>query len=249
MRIKVRPIVVLFMGRRGKRVFEKDIDSDWTTVSPPNKMAKNINSAKADEILAKLSAMEVRFIDLQKEVAEITKSMKELDILKKEVAEIKESSLGFQRLEIENKKRSVLIRGVEFGTGEKYESRVQTKEGLAKLFNKLGMKPYLVDYQRMGGRRGDEEGSKIAIRVQFMDVDQKLELFDKMRVVGGEMRNISILTDYPSFQIPEFKRLSEVGYKIRTETPGTRTRVVPRGLGLILQRRANNTERWTQVSN
>jgi hypothetical protein len=81
-----------------------------------------------------------------------------------------------------------------------------------------------------------------------MDVDQKMELFDRMREKGRELQDITILTDFPSFQMTEFKTLSGLGYKIRTEKPGTKTRIVPKGLGLILQTRASTAERWTHVS-
>ena len=234
------------MGRRSKRGLEIEPDSE--KVSPPSKMSKSINSAKADEILTKLVSIESRFVSLEKEVAEISKFLKEMDALKKEVETMREACSGFQRSEIESKKRSVLIRGIRFKSDEKFENRAQTKSALAELFNRIGVKPYLVDYMRLGQRRGDEDGSKVAIRAIFNDLDQKLLLFEQLKLKGKEFHDISILTDYPSFQLPEFKKLSEMGFKIRKETPGTRTRVVPRGLGLALQQRATAADRWATVS-
>ena len=219
--------------------------------SPPNKqfkMAKGIGAAKADEILNKLTALEIKFEAIEKEVLDIKKFMNEFGAVKQEVEMMRTTCEGFQRLEIESKKRSVLIRGLALNTRQKYETRGETKAALAALFAKLEIKPYLVDYHRLGSRRGDEDGSGIAIRVQFMDLDQKLQLFDVLKTKGKDVKEISILTDYPSFQIEEFKKLSGLGYKIRTEKPGTRTRVVPKGLGLLLQQRANATDRWTVVS-
>jgi|FrelakmetLWP11LW_1041352.scaffolds.fasta_scaffold18722_1 hypothetical protein len=234
------------MGRKNKRSFEPETDCE--KVSPPSKMAKNITASVASEILAKLSSIEARFGKLELEVAEISKVVREFEALKTEVTVLKKTCEGFQRLELEMKTRSVLIRGLKFTTTEKYETRQQTKAALAAFFEKIGTRPHLVDYQRLGGLRANEDGSKVAIRVQFSDVDQKLGLFQKMKEQGRTMQDVSILTDYPSFQLPDFKRLSEAGYRIRTETPGTRTRVVSKGLELILQRRASPADRWTPVS-
>jgi len=111
------------------------------------------------------------------------------------------------------------------------------------------MVPHLVDYQRLGGLKLNEDGSKISIRVQFVDVDQKFDLFDKLKAKGRELQDVSVLTDYPSFQLKQFKQLSEAAYKIRKENPGSKTRIIPKGLGLVLQKRAagfNTT--WTPVS-
>ena len=234
------------MGRKGKRQLETEFDSEKT--SPPNKMAKAISASKADEILSKLNSIETRFADLEKEVAAISNFVKELDAVKKEVEILKESVLGFQRVEIESKKRSVLVKGLMFNTREKFESREETKKSLAELFDKLEMKPYLLDYQRLGGRKGEEDGSRVPVRIQFADVDQKLNLFSRLKIKGRELKEISVLTDYPSFQLQEFKKLNEAGYKIRSEKPGTRTRVVPRGNGLILQTRTLAADRWVMVT-
>ncbi len=110
------------------------------------------------------------------------------------------------------------------------------------------MTPHLVDYQRLGGLKAGEDGSKVAIRVQFVTVDQKFDLFDALKVKGREMNDISILTDYPSFQLQEFKKLSGVAFNLRKDHPGTKTRIVPKGLGLILQKRTSAQDRWTAVS-
>jgi hypothetical protein len=119
---------------------------------------------------------------------------------------------------------------------------------LAEFFGKVGMRPHLVDYQRLGGLRPNENGSKVSIRVQFVDVDQKFDLFDKLKEKGRELENVSVLTDYPSFQLKQFKKLSDAAYKIRQENPGTKTRIVPKGLALQLQRRPNKDAKWMSVS-
>ena len=224
-------------------------------ISPPAKMAARNVEAKLDEVLAKLDSMEsrftnleTRFTNLEKEVAGINRALAELEAVKEEVETMRETCHGFQRLEIETKKRSVLLRGLKFKTQGKFETRMQTKEVLAGFFERLEMVPHLVDYQRLGGLRENEDGSKVSVRVQFADVDQKFQLFDKIKLKGNEMKDVSILTDYPVFQLQEFKNLSGLAYNLRKDNPGTKTRVVPKGLGLILQKKVNGSDQWTKVS-
>lgn len=232
------------MVRNKKRGYEAGSEK----VSPPSKMSKGINATKADEILSKLISMETRFAAIEKDLTEVRQLLEEIQQLKKEVQVLKETCNGFQKMEIEAKKRSVLIRGLRFKSSGKYESRLQTKSALGEFFDKMEFLPHLMDYQRLGGRREGEDGAKIAVRIEFADVDMKFKLFDKLKEWSKDIREITVLTDYPSFQLPEFKRLSEQGFKIRKEAPGTKTRVVPRGNELILQKRTNAEERWTSVT-
>ena len=229
------------MGAKRNR---RSLDTDNEKVSPPSKMSKS----KSDEILAKLDLLEVRFLAVEKEVAELTRVVKEMESVKEEVESLKATCSGLQRLELEFKRRSVLVKGLPFKAKGKYETRVETREALADFFTRLEMTPTLVDYQRLGGYKDGEDGSKISVRLQFVDLDQKFELFDKLKLKGRELQDISILTDYPSFQLPEFKKLSGEAYNLRQANPGTKTRIVPKGLGLALQRRANTTDKWTSVS-
>jgi hypothetical protein len=232
------------MGGRRKR----SIGVDAEKVSPPSKMRNSSESSKSDEILAKLDLLETRFKAIEKEVADLSKALREVQMIKAEVESFKEVSVGFKKLELESKRRSVLIKGLPFKTKEKFETRVQTKAALADFFKKLDMTPTLVDYHRLGGLKEGETGSLVSVRVQFVDLDQKFELFDKLKLKGRELHDVSILTDYPSFQIAEFKALSGQAYNLRQSNPGTRTRIVPKGLGLVLQKRANGSDRWTTVS-
>lgn len=240
------------MPRKSKRSLERDSEG----ISPPGKMAKSREAfetqvlARLDSIDARFGAIDVRFANLEAEVAKISQALADIEALRDEVkaetASMRANCESFQRMELEAKKRSVLVRGLKFGSSEKYETRAQTKAALAEFFDRLEIHPHLVDYQRLGYLKPGEDGSKISIRVQFADVDQRLDLFDKLKVKGHELSHVSILTDYPQFQIQEFKALSNAGYKIRTEAPGTKTRIVPRGLGLILQKKVN--DKWTAVS-
>jgi hypothetical protein len=195
--------------------------------------------------MERLNAFELRFNKIDSELARITKVVTELEAMK---AEVRESCDGYRRLEIEGKKRSVLVKGLPFKSSGQYETRRETKEALKGFFDRLGMGAHLVDYQRLGGLKEGENGSKIPIRVQFADVDLRFDMFDKLKAKGQEMKDVSVLTDYPEFQIPEFKRLSNLAYRIRKDQVGTRTRIVPRGLKLLLQTRANVDDKWKTVS-
>ena len=235
------------MGRKSKRSIEESGRAEG--ISPPSKMApRNRSDSKSDKIISKLDAMGARLSNLEKEVAEISKALREMEAIRAEVNSMKDSVEGFQRLEIDSKKRSVLIRGLPFKTTEKFETRQQTKLVLADLFKRLDMTPHLVDYQRLGGLKAGEDGTKVSVRVQFVTVDQKFDLFDALKAKGRAMDDISILTDYPVFQLQEFKKLSGQAFNLRKDNPGTKTRIVPKGLGLVLQRRANAHDKWTPVS-
>jgi hypothetical protein len=174
--------------------------------------------------------------------------VQEIEAVRNEVTALRDTCDSFQRLELESKKRSVLIKGLKFQTKGKFESRNETKEALKTFFDRVGVTPHLVDYQRLGSLKEGEDGSKVSIRIQFSDVDQRFGLFEKLKEKGHDLNDISILTDYPSFQMPEFKRLSDIAYKIRKESQGTKTRIIPKGLGLILQKRPVGADRWMAVS-
>lgn len=93
------------MGRK-----KRSIESDSERLSPPSKMNKNDSQA----ILAKLDSLESRFSKIEQEVLEIKQIVKTIEGIRAEVEALKESRECFQRLEIESKKRCVLIRGLKF---------------------------------------------------------------------------------------------------------------------------------------
>jgi len=230
------------MGRK-----KRSIESDSERLSPPSKMNKNDSQA----ILAKLDSLESRFSKIEQEVLEIKQIVKTIEGIRAEVEALKESRECFQRLEIEAKKRCVLIRGLKFKSAGKFETRAETREALAGFFALVGVDPpHLVDYQRLGALKAGEDGSKVSIRVEFSDVDQRINLFEKLKLKGHELKEYSILTDYPKFQLEEFKRLSGEAFEIRKARKGVKTRIVPKGLGLVLQtRNSDSTDaRWKAVS-
>ena len=226
---------------RKKRSFEVDTEK----FSPPSKMNRDDTQA----LMAKLDSLEARFAKVEQELADLNRVVSKFEGIRTEIDSLKESQGCFQRLEIESKKRCVLIRGLEFQTDQKYETRAQTREALATFFDQVGMEgPHLVDYQRLGALKAGEDGSGISIRVEFSDVDQRITLFDKLKLKGKELSKYSILTDYPKFQLQEFKRLSGKAYEIRKSTTGVKTRIVPKGLGLVLQRKDSPEGKWMAVS-
>jgi hypothetical protein len=247
------------MGKNNKRPLDRDSEK----TSPPCKMPGSAKSAES-EILSKLSSFEskvdsrfesfsARFTSLEKEVTDIARALREIEAvrvevgnLRSEVEGLKVAVQGYQRLEIETKRRSVLVKGLKFESeGRKFETRAQTLKALEKFFTRLNMSPHLVDYYRLGGLREGEDGAKVCVRVQFDDVDQKMAMFEKLKSNGQSFSDVSILTDYPSFQQQDFKILSGKAFELRKATPGIKTRIVPKGLGLVLQTRPNANAQWT----
>ena len=90
-------------------------------------------------------------------------------------------------------------------------------------------------------------GAKVPIRVIFADVDQKYELYDALRTHGKSVnvKNVQVLNDYPKFQVTEVKKLNQKGYELRQKSPGLSTRIVPKGLSVVLQSRQSKDEKWT----
>jgi len=239
------------MGRK-----KRSIEQDFEKFSPPNKMTRNESQAaimaKLDSLDTKIGSLESRFAKVEQEVAELTRIIGSFESIREEINSLKESQESFQRLEIESKKRCVLIKGLKFRSKGKFETRAETREALASFFGLVGLvgdeRPHLVDYQRLGGLRDGEDGAKVAIRVEFSDVDQRIGLFEKLKTKGLELHEYSVQTDYPRFQLQAFKQLSGQAFNIRKSRVGTRTRIVPKGLGLVLQTRTSTEEKWTAVS-
>jgi hypothetical protein len=234
---------LLYLMGRNKRSLERDLNRE----SPPNKMSTR--GSETSELIAHMEQLKERFAKIEKEVADISKFVREVETMRAKVGELQVVCEGYQRSELETKKRCVLLKGLRFGSESKFETRQQTKAVLADFFGRVEMAPHLVDYQRLGGKRDGENGNKVSIRVQFADVDQKFVLYDKLKEKGRDLQDVSVLTDYPFFQLDRFKQLSEAAYNIRKENPGTRTRIVPKGLGLNLQRRPRDSDGpWMSVS-
>jgi hypothetical protein len=240
--------------KRGRCV----VDQDTTKTSPPNKMNRGGfgSNQKSNPTLASgsgqreftLNDVMQKLDRIENEISKIWQKFEELDNLKQEVFELRKANEGFQRFEIEQKKKSILIKGLASKSNEKYETREETKQSIDEMFNYLGLSPVIEDYQRLGEIKKDETENTL-IRVKFAILDDKNKLFMKFKELGKdtELKKISLIHDYPNFQIQEVKRLSNIAYNIRKEKKGTKTRIVPRGLGIALQRRDENGK-WMTVS-
>ena len=102
----------------------------------------------------------------------------------------------------------------------------------------------------MGPIKQGESGNTL-VRLQFYCQDEKALLFEKFKEMGSTddvLKKLSLINDYPSFQLESVKKLSNIAYAIRKKSPGTKTRIVPRGLEVKLQQKERNAERWTTVS-
>jgi len=241
-----------------KKRGRNSIDQDTTKTSPPNKMNRGGFGAKQNPNLGSgsnsgpreftLNDVMMKLDRIEGEISKIWQKFEEIDNLKHEVIELRRSNENFQRFEIESKRKSILIKGLASKSTEKYETREQTKQSIDELFNYLDLQPVIEDYQRLGEIKKNETESTL-IRVKFAVMDDKNKLFQKFKDMGKdvELKKISLIHDYPSFQLQEVKRLSNIAYNIRQEKKGTKTRIVPRGIGLALQRR-NDDGKWTTVS-
>jgi hypothetical protein len=194
-----------------------------------------------NDVMEKLEKFEGEF-------ARIWQKLNEFDELKREVDELKKANESFKRFEVEQKKKCLLIKGLKSSSTEKFEKRAETKQSLDEMFAFLEISPQLEDYQRLGELKKDESENTL-IRVKFASIEDKNELFGKFKEFGNndELKKISLITDYPLFQLPEVKHLSQVAYDIRKARKGTKTRIVPRGTGLMLQKK-EGTGKWMNVS-
>jgi hypothetical protein len=200
-------------------------------VSPPHKMAKNPNASGQPSNLDLMSQLTqlvsanteiVNKIDsLEKRFGLVEKLFEEVETLKKEVARLskQKSQTGvndaFRRFETEQKKKSILIKGLPTMTSKKFESRQETYDRVHDLFHHVGLNLTLEDYQRLGPIK--PEGT--LVRLQFWTRDDKLMLFAKFKEFSNDqvIRKISLINDYPSFQLAEVKKLSDEAYRIRQQ--------------------------------
>ena len=115
------------------------------------------------------------------------------------------------------------------------------------MFQFVTLTPDLVDFHRLGPiKQGKSE--ETLIRVKFASIDDKNKLFARFKEMGKNTRlsTISLINDYPLFQLPEVKRLAGAAFDLRTAKKGTKTRIVPRGLGVVLQKQENG--KWVTVN-
>jgi len=153
------------------------------------------------------------------------------------------------RFEIEQKKKCVLVKGIRSCTDRKYESRNETYDRVSELFGHIGLTLTLEDYQRLGPIKSDDPGSTL-IRLQFWSKDDKAQIYAKFKEFSNDpaIKKISLINDYPLFQLAQVKKLSEESFRLRQKNKLTKTRIVPRGLEVQLQTRIGSTGKWMTVS-
>jgi hypothetical protein len=232
-------------------------------ISPPHKMTKNgqqfgaqpSNSdlmAQLDRLVTSNTEMIEKISDLEKRFSLVEKLFDEVETLKKEVDRLSKQAKpneAFMRFEIEQKKKCVLVKGIKSLTDRKYETRNETYDRVSELFGHIGLNLTLEDYQRLGPIKSDDPGSTM-IRLQFWSKDDKAQIYAKFKEYSEDpvIKRISLINDYPLFQLARVKKLSEESFRIRQKDKRVKTRIVPRGLEVQLQTRIGNTGKWTLVS-
>lgn len=223
-------------------------------ISPPSKMSKNNQPSNADLMeqlnqLLSSNADVVKKIDqLEKRFDRVEKLYEEVEELRKKVALLSKPLESFRRFEIERKQKSVLLKGLDSYSTKKFETRNETQKRVNDLFEHLGLRLTLEDYQRLGPLKPNEPGNTL-VRLQFWSRDDKSLLFAKFKEYTDDavVKSLSLINDYPSFQLAEVKRLSNEAFKLRQKDKRTKTRIVPRGLEVHLQKR-DPSGAWTTVS-
>jgi hypothetical protein len=231
-------------------------------ISPPHKMTKNQQfgaqpsnadlMAQLEKVVSSNRDMLEKIDNLEKRFALVEKLFEEVEALKKEVDRLSKQNKpneAFMRFEIEQKKKSVLVKGLRSIAKGKYEPRSETYSRVYELFGHIGLDLTLEDYQRLGPIKSDDPGSTL-VRIQFWSKDDKAQIFAKFKEFSNDqiIKKISLINDYPLFQLAEVKKLSQESYQIRQSDKSIKTRIVPRGLEVQLQTRKGATERWMTVS-
>ena len=194
-------------------------------VSPPYKMSKNNQTpsgnqpsnadlmAQLNQLIASNTDMVQKIDSLEKRFTLVEKLFEEIETLKKEVERLSnqnKSHDGFRRFEVEQKKKSILVKGIPSVTKKKYESRQETYDCVNQLFEHIGLNLTLEDYQRLGPIKPEDSGSTL-IRLVFWTIDDKSQIFAKIQEFSDDpiVKKISLINDYPLFQIADVKKLSD----------------------------------------
>ena len=212
-------------GANNKRN-HKAISTIGPKVSPPSKMSSaNGREFTINDVMGKLDDMREEW---RGEFAKVWGKLEEVDELRAQVAELNKTKESFQRFEIEEKKKCILIKGLKSKSTEKYESKADTKASLDEMFEFVTLTPDLADFHRLGPiKQGKSE--ETLIRVKFASIDDKNKLFARFKEMGKNTRlsTISLINDYPLFQLPEVKQLAGAAFDLRTAKKGTKTRIIP----------------------
>jgi hypothetical protein len=233
-------------------------------MSPPHKMAKSNKQTSSQptnsDLMAQLTQLVASNVDVMRKIEQLERRFKavekifeEVEILKREVARLSKQSEpinDFRKFEVEQKRKSILVKGLESLTKSKYESRQETYDRVSEMFDHIGLETLTVeDYQRLGPINPNETGSTL-VRLKFWSKDDRAQLFAKFKELRDDpiLKRISLINDYPTFQLAEVKKLSDEAYRLRKKDKSTKTRIVPKGLDVQLQMRKGQSEKWTTVN-
>jgi len=131
--------------------------STGENLSPPNKMTRNQadNNPSNAELMAELTKLVSSNTDmfqkidqLEKRFGLVEKLFEEVENLKKEVERLRKPQDGFKRFEVEQKKKSILVKGLGSRTKRKYETRQETYHEVNDFFMHLGLNLTLEDSGR-----------------------------------------------------------------------------------------------------
>ncbi len=219
-----------------------------------NKESQPSNSDLMDQLSRLIEANEdvLKKIDqIEKRFEKVEKIFDEVETLKRQVAKLSKPMEGLRRLEVELKKKSILVKGLGSHSNKKFETRNETYGVVNDLFKHIGLNLTLEDYQRLGPLKPNDTGSTL-VRLQFWSKDDKSLLFAKFKEYSNDehIKKVSLINDYPLFQLADVKRLSNEAYAIRQKNKSIKTRIVPRGLEVQLQQRDSRDPagKWMTVS-
>jgi hypothetical protein len=225
-------------------------------LSPPHKMAKNKdNQPSNSDLMGQLTQLIEtntgilkRLDQIEEKFEKVEKVFDEVERLKKQVAMMSKPFESLRRMEVEQKKKSILVKGLDSFSTKKYETRTETCNRIQNLFDHIGLNLTLEDYQRLGPLKPNATGDTL-VRLQFWSKDDKSALFAKFKEFNNDaiVKKVSLINDFPLFQLAEVKRLSNEAFKIRQKDKRVKTRIIPRGLEVILQQR-DHSGSWTTVN-
>jgi len=175
-------------------------------ISPPHKMAKNTQPSNSDlmeqlnQLVSSNSEMLKKIDHLEKRFDKVERLFGEVEELKKKIVSMSQTIDSYKRLDIDLKKKSVLIKGLDSFSTKKFETRAETNRKVHALFEHLGLNLTMEDYQRLGPLKPGEPGATL-VRVQFWSKDDKSALFAKFKEYSSDavVKRISLINDYPSF--------------------------------------------------
>lgn len=226
-------------GRGGKRNLERR-----------NSM-ENLTGGAVKDILDALEALRG---ELKTQIAGVNDKLGRLEALSSRVQAVEVKMGTWERrckqAEVEEKRKWTVIRGLwkqEEVVG--YETRDQLRTSLDEMKELMGVELRLMDYYRLKDIQRNKKSIPGLVKVKFITSDDKDYFFSKVPVCGqkDDLKNLSFQQDVPSFLVEKYKRLDGLAFKLR-KSDKVKTRVVPRGLDLQLQKRTKEAgSRWETV--